>query len=97
MKQMRSRFRFLTLLLVCAFLLTAVLCAGSLLKTAGITLPPLPGTGSGTDIPPAAEETPAETLPPVVPETALPEADSPGVDSPGTDNPPETEYNLFGL
>ena len=32
MKQMRSRFRFLTLLLVCGFLLTLVLCAGSILK-----------------------------------------------------------------
>ena len=38
MKQMRSRFRLLTLLLTCAFLLTLILCVGTSLKTAGITL-----------------------------------------------------------
>ena len=38
MKQMRSRFRLLTLLIVCAFLLTVVLCTGHILKTTGISL-----------------------------------------------------------
>ena len=33
MKQMRSRFRLLTLLLACAFLLAVVLCTGHVLKT----------------------------------------------------------------
>ena len=37
MKQMRSRFRLITLLLVCAFVLTLSLCVGNALKTAGIS------------------------------------------------------------
>ena len=59
MKQMRSRFRLLTLLIVCAFLVTVVLCTGHVLKTAGISLSslslPLPGisvkTSSGSAFP----------------------------------------------
>ena len=96
MKQMRSRFRLITLLLACAFLLTLVLCTGNALKTAGITLPSLsglPGAGSGnpssSDLPefsPGEETTPApsETFPDI---SYLPE----------TDNSPEPEYNIFGL
>ena len=38
MKQMRSRFRLITLLLVCAFLLVLAVCSGTALKAAGITL-----------------------------------------------------------
>ena len=39
MKLMRSRFRLIALLLACVFLLTAVVCAASVLKQAGVTLP----------------------------------------------------------
>ena len=49
MKQLRSRFRLISLLLVCAFLLTLAFCTGTALKTAGITLcslPALPGIGA---------------------------------------------------
>ena len=97
MKQMRSRFRLLTLLLACAFFLTAVICAGAVLKAAGVSLdslPRLPFTG-GTASPdpsltpggPEGQDTvspPPSTEPE---ETALP----------GTDNPAETQYNIFGL
>ena len=53
MKQMRSRFRLLTLLIVCAFLLTFVLCTGHILKTTGISLSslslPVPGLSASPD------------------------------------------------
>lgn len=100
MKQMRSRFRLITLLLACAFLLTLVLCTGNALKTAGITLPSLsglPGAGPGSPSPsvlpggaPGEETTPS---PSVIPSDTLP--DTSGV--PETDNSPEPEYNIFGL
>ena len=100
MKQMRSRFRLLTLLLACAFLLAVVLCTGHVLKTSGISLSslslPLPGVSASPGPPgspdpslspestPDPSELPAETFPA---DPALP----------GTDNPPEVEYNVTGL
>ena len=97
MKQLRSRFRLITLLLACGFLLTLILCAGSALKTAGVTLdslsslsvviptasPDLSASPEMTDI---VESTPSpsDALPP---ENVLP----------GTDISPVPEYNIFGL
>ena len=96
MKQMRSRFRLITLLLVCAFLLTLALCAGSALKTAGITLSSISSDmtsivdtfAAGTS---ASPETASmeETTP--VPADVLPE-ESP---LPGADNSPVPEYNDY--
>ena len=96
MKQMRSRFRLLTLLIVCAFLVTVVLCTGHVLKTEGISLSslslPLPGIS-------------ASPYPSVSPEASLPPESTPdpwagfSVENtpPGTDNPPEDEHNVLGL
>ena len=98
MKQMRSRFRLITLLLVCAFLLTLVLCAGSVLKTANITLSSLssgvnyvvdkvvPAVSVSPEISSGEESTPAPS-----------EAVTPGALFPGTDNSPNPEYNVYGL
>ena len=101
MKQMRSRFRLLTLLLVCAFLVTLTVCTGAALKTAGITLSSLlsasPFTGISTVSPsvspetsPGAEITPAPSDDVSVPSSILDLF-------PGTDNSPDPEYNVFGL
>lgn len=94
MKQLRSRFRLISLLLVCAFLLTLALCTGTALRQAGISLsslPALPKIGSSQaspdpSDPPAGEITPA-------PSATLP-ADSP---LPMPDISPDPEYNVFGL
>ena len=96
MKLMRSRFRLLTLLIVCAFLLTVVLCTGNVLKTTGISLSslslPVPGLTASPDpsvLPessPAPESTPDPWAGFTVENTA-----------PGTDTPPEEEYNVLGL
>ena len=99
MKQMCSRFRLLTLLIVCAFLLTIVLCTGHVLKTTGISLSSLssislpvpgqsasPGPSALPDPSPAPESTPD-------PWAGFSVENTP----PGTDNPPEEEYNVVGL
>ena len=98
MKQMRSRFRLISLLLVCAFLLAAALCTGTALKAAGISLASLPslpplGISSPTPDPsvspsvsPGGEPTPSPV-----------ESDPAGSLPPGTDNTPDPEYNVFGL
>ena len=100
MKQMRSRFRLITLLLVCAFLLTVSLCVGNALKEAGISFSSIsiqsitgvtasPETSVSPDVSPAEEPTPAPS--------DLPADGSP---LPGTDNSPLPEYNdynVFGL
>ena len=98
MKQLRSRFRLVSLLLVCAFLLTLALCTGTALRQAGISLsslPSLPKIGGAADSPePSAspsvsldgESTPA-------PSDAVPE----DTQLPGTDISPDPEYNVFGL
>ena len=99
MKQMRSRFRLLTLLLVCAFLVTLAVCTGTALKTAGVTLssllpaPSAPGTAvPGISVSPDVSPGPE----------AEPSGDGivPGLFRDlfeGTDNTPDPEYNVFGL
>ena len=63
MKQMRSRFRLLTLLIVCAFLLTVVLCTGHVLKTTGVSLSslslPVPGLSASPDPSVSPESSPS--------------------------------------
>lgn len=92
MKLMRSRFRLISLLLACVFLLTAVVCTVSALKQAGIALPSaqqlLPPTVSPSpEVSPAEEEpTPAptdSTTDEILPET--------------TDIQLDSEYNIYGL
>ena len=97
MKQMRSRFRLLTLLLVCAFFLSFVLCAGSVLRMTGFSMDPRSWLqAAGVSVSP--DPSPA----PDVPESPEPFPVSPGPpsaenDIPGTDNTPDSEYNIFGL
>lgn len=97
MKQMRSRFRFLTLLLVCGFLLTLVLCAGSILKEIKVSsaLQSLLPTVSVAPVPEPSVLPDAfpssETLP------ASPDASPAGTLPSDTDNSPLPEYNVFGL
>ena len=92
MKLMRSRFRLISLLLACVFILTAVLCAASVMKQSGVSLPSvqkvLPASGS-----PPPEASPADAAETPVPPEPSPDAD----ETPGTDNSPVSEYNLFGL
>ena len=97
MKLMRSRFRFLSLLLVCCFLAAVAFCAGSALKSSGISLSSLTSV-----LPSHAPDESPEPVPSSSPgsdgQTASPsdvpdaENESPGV-SPG----PDPEYNIFGL
>lgn len=102
MKQMRSRFRLLTLLVVCAFLLTIVLCTGHVLKTAGISLSslslPLPGISASPD-PSVSSDASVSPDASLAPEgTPDPWAGFSVENTPaGTDNPPEEEYNVVGL
>ena len=99
MKQMRSRFRLLTLLLACAFLLVLVVCSGRILRESGISLSSLiPSSVPGAESPDpsVSPDSPAET----------PAAPDPGGDTApgsirellqGTDNTPDPEYNTEGL
>lgn len=99
MKLMRSRFRLISLLLTCFFLLTAVLCAASALREAGVLLPfvtlqpsvppgsAVPGSEASGSETPGSEETPAPPDP----------ENSPDIPPEGTGNPPDSEYNIFGL
>lgn len=98
MKQMRSRFRLLTLLLACAFLLTFALCTGSVLKESGFSFASLSALSSVGGTP-----SPAPSLSPDVspaPETSPDPSDTVSPDPPAvpeTDNPTEPVYNLYGL
>ncbi len=106
MKQMRSRFRLLTLLMACAFLLVLVLCTGNVLKTAGVDLnslssllpPPGVSVSPSPSVSPDASGTPDASAPldswSVWGSTPAPAETAP---SPGTDNSPDPEYNIFGL
>lgn len=100
MKQMRSRFRLITLLLVCAFLLTFSLCVGNALKTAGISLSSISlQSVTGVTAPPAASVSP-DVWPAEDPTFAPSAQPADGSPSPGTDNSPVPEYNdynTFGL
>jgi len=98
MKQLRSRFRLVSLLLVCAFLLTLALCAGTALRQAGISLsslPSLPKIGMSADSPEPS------VSPSVSPDGGLTPAPSEAAPAdtlmPGTDISPDPEYNVFGL
>ncbi|MBO4470644.1 MAG: hypothetical protein J5841_02725 [Clostridia bacterium] len=104
MKQMRSRFRLLSLLMACAFLLVLVLCTGNVLKTADIDLSslssllPQPGVSVSPSVSPDASVSPGTTVSP----SSLFDwfntpAPSESVPAPGTDNSPNPEYNLYGL
>ena len=98
MKQMRSRFRFLALALVCAFLLTFTVCAVTVLKLSGFSLSSLKTSLPviGTAAPPVS----ADSVEPPSDEPPTPSPSGPVTDektTPGTDNSPEPEYNIFGL
>ena len=100
MKQMRSRFRLLTLLLACAFFLVLVLCAGNALRTAGFSLDSLSSLPF-VRVSASPEPSPASSAT-VVPENTEPSPDPSEVSptesvSPGTDNIPDPQYNTFGL
>ena len=91
MKIMRSRFRLISLLLTCVFLLTAVICAVTALKQAGVALPSVQQTLKGSSLP-----SPESSL-------SLEEA-TPAPDPSGDENvseettiQPDSEYNIFGL
>ena len=92
MKLMRSRFRLIALLFVCIFLLTAVICAASVMKQAGITFPPVQQTLTEYESPSSDTSTADEKETP-----GPPESSPDGTETPGTDNSPVSEYNLFGL
>ncbi len=100
MKQMRSRFRLITFLLVCAFLLALAMCARAVMNSAGIGLPSvsdmvsgvvsaLPGSSASPGEAGAEETTPAPS--------GLPSEAPSGETFPGTDNTPIPEYNVYGL
>ena len=92
MKLMRSRFRLISLLLACVFLLTTVICAASVIKQSGIAFPSA-GPASVASASPAPESLQApETASPAPPELSPDETEAPG-----TDNSLVSEYNLFGL
>ena len=97
MKQMRSRFRLIALLLICAFLLTLLLCSVTVLKTAGITLPSVSSLSlsgvSASPEPSVSGDTPSVRVTLPSNSETLPAA----TDLPGTDNSPDPEYNVFGL
>lgn len=92
MKLMRSRFRLISLLLTCVFLLTAVICAVSALKQAGITLPSaqklIPSSVS-----PSPEASPAEEKSSPAPTDSA----TGGIFPEETDIPSDSEYNIYGL
>ena len=96
MKQMRSRFRLITLLLVCGFLLALAVCTGSTLKAAGVSLsslsslPVISGTSPGPSVSPSSS--PAEETTPAPSETP-----SGSPIPPATDIFADPEYNIFGL
>ena len=98
MKQLRSRFRLISLLLACVFLLTLALCAGTALKTAGITLASLPslpvigGSSPSPDLSASPSVSPGGE-PTSAPSEAVPDGTLP----PGTDISPDPEYNVYGL
>ena len=96
MKQMRSRFRLIALLLACGFLLALVVCTGNILKAAGVSLsslsvlPVIGGASpspSGSPAPSAAED----------PTPIPPETPSDSSVFPVTDIFTNQEYNVFGL
>ena len=92
MKLMRSRFRLISLLLICIFLLTAVICAASVMKQAGVTFSSLQQALPESGTPSLDSSSADEKTTPAPSESSPVEAETPG-----TDNFPVSEYNLFGL
>lgn len=92
MKLMRSRFRLISLLLVCIFLLTAVICAASAMKQAGVTFSSVQQALPESGIP-SLDSSPADGITTPAPSESSPDE----TENPGTDNSPVSEYNLFGL
>ena len=90
MKQTRSRFRLITLLTACVFLLTAVFCVVSALRSAGISVP-LPGIKPA----PTAASSPEAPSPAETDALITPPSDSPA--DPEMTTAPDQEYNRFGL
>ena len=91
MKLMRSRFRLISLLLTCIFLLTAAVCTVAVLKQSGVTLPSVQQILPASDSPSPGASSPAEES-------------TPAPDLSGDENVPEeatirpdSEYNIFGL
>ena len=84
MKLMKSRFRLISLLLTCAFIVALVFCAVACLKTSGITLPKLPEL-------PVSSPSPSGEIPEQTPVMSSEPS------SPEKTEEPETEYNVFGL
>ena len=97
MKQMRSRFRMITLLLVCAFLLTMSLCAGSALRSAGITLSSFSPSALIDEIIPENPSVSPDASLEVSPAPAPSEAFSQETPFPDPDSSPNPEYYTFGL
>ena len=107
MKKMRSRFRFITLVLACSFLLAIVICTVNVLKSTGVSIPDLsslpnvfapvsPEPEKAPDVSPVPEESPGDVPGPgstPVPASVRPD----DAVSPGTDILPNPEYNPFGL
>lgn len=93
MKQMRSRFRLITLLLVCGFLLTLAVCTGTALKKAGISLSVSPFNSTASPAPSVSpSSSPAQSLSP-----GLSETPAGATVSPVTDIFTNQEYNTTGL
>ena len=91
MKIMRSRFRLISLLLTCVFLLTAVVCAVTALKQAGVALPSVQQVLQASDSPPPEASPSAEES------TPAPDPSGDENDSEEATIQPDSEYNIFGL
>ena len=104
MKLMRSRFRLISLLLTCVFLLTVVICAVSALRQAGIDLPsvqsvlPVPSSPEISPASPSPGDSPSDEEPTPAPSAAEADEQPAGENLPEkTDIPSDSEYNIFGL
>ena len=100
MKQMRSRFRLISLLLACTLALAVAACAVSVLRENGFTLPPprqeLPASPS--HVPETSSEAPPELSPEASADTPAPPGSAGDENVPEeTDIRPDSEYNIFGL
>ena len=92
MKLMRSRFRLISLLLTCVFLLTAVICTVAVLKQAGVSVPAVQQVLTESESSSPEPSPPDGKMTPEPPEVAedenIPEE---------TTIQPDSEYNIFGL
>ena len=96
MKLMRSRFRLISLLLTCILVLTVAVCAVSVLKEGGFTLPAPQQVLSSSPLP--SPEASPETSPEASADTPAPPGTAGDENVPEeTDIRPDSEYNIFGL